>query len=77
VRRYLSIERSKGKRLIPYVRNIFIPVTHVLEYREFWEDIDKDRIGTIYAEEFKGFSISSIRNFKGERKYLQELREIK
>ena len=71
------MERQKGKRLIPFVRNIFIPVTHVLEYREYWEDIENYKIGTTFAEEYPGFNISSIRNFKGDREYYKRLRKIK
>jgi hypothetical protein len=49
----------------------------VLEYREYWDDIENYRIGTTYEEEFKGFNISSIRNFKGERQYLKDLRDLR
>lgn len=46
----------------------------MLEYREFWEDIDNDKIGKEYAEEFKDYQISSIRNAKGERAYYKKLK---
>ena len=46
VLRYLDMELTKGKRLVPInVRSasIFVPISHVLEYREFWEDVDNDK----------------------------------
>lgn len=67
VKKYLRIERTKGSRLIPFVKNIFIPVTHVLEYRELWEDVDNDRLLGEYADEYPGLNISSLLKFKGER----------
>ncbi|CDW82210.1 UNKNOWN [Stylonychia lemnae] len=38
----LNIEMSKGKRIFSYVKKLFIPISHIIEFREFWEDADKD-----------------------------------
>lgn len=55
--------------------SIFIPVSHVLEYREFWEDVDNDRIGLEDdSTEFEGYSLSSLKYAKGERAYYRGLR---
>lgn len=77
--KYLNVEISRGKRLIPaHVRcaSVFIPISHVLEYREFWEDADNDRM---YIDEdfteYKGIFISSLRYAKGEREYYKLLRD--
>ena len=77
VTRHLEMETEKGKSLIPYVKNLFIPVTHVLEYREHWEDADNDRLGLELYDEFYGIEISSLRRVKGEREYYKRLRELR
>ena len=59
--------------------SVFVPISHVLEYREFWEDTDNDRL--IDAEEdfteYEGVYISSLRYLKGEREYYKGLRSGK
>ncbi|CDW79773.1 UNKNOWN [Stylonychia lemnae] len=78
VMNYLEIENARGKKLCPFVRNIFIPVSHVIEYREFWEDTDNDKIGLEKNEdEYKDYCISSLKKVTGERDYYRKLKEIK
>eukprot|EP00347_Sterkiella_histriomuscorum_P018570 403345014 len=77
VHRYLEIESCRGKKLSNHIKHQYIPISHVLEYREFWEDCDLSQIGKeVNPEEYpQGLEISSINYIKGERDYLKELRE--
>ena len=52
----------------------FIPISHVLEYREFWEDVDNDRLDVEEDHsEYEGYLLSSLRYVKGERNYYRQL----
>lgn len=79
VTKYLSIDRIRGKRLFPQaVRSnpCFIPISHVLEYREFWEDVDNDYLGLERdATEYPDLCMSSLKFIKGERAYYRKIRE--
>lgn len=55
VLKYMEIEHARGRKVHPYVRNVFIPISHVLEYREFWEDIENELLNTEYADEYEGY----------------------
>jgi hypothetical protein len=59
--------------------SVYVPISHVLEYREFWEDTDNEALlDTQHDEtEFPDIYISSLRYLKGERSYYQELRSGK
>lgn len=74
VLRYLEIESARGKKLLPFVRNIFIPISHVLEYREFWEDVDNEYLNMERSDEYGDYQISSIKNAKGMRDYYRQLK---
>ena len=77
VYKYMDVVKFTGKKLLPHSRDIFIPVSHVLEYREYWEDIDNDKIGLEPCDEFDGVMISSLKGVKGERAYYKTLKKEK
>ena len=75
--KYIHIEKARGKRLLPYVSHLFIPVSDILEFREFWDDIDNDKIGLQPCDEYDGVYISSLKYVKGERDYYRRLKTSK
>ncbi len=79
--KYVGIENARCRRSSPMSiksTNIFIPISYVLEYREFWEDVDNDKIdlSTDYNE-YDGVVMSSLKYVKGERNYYQTIRKNK
>lgn len=60
---------------------MYIPLAYVLEYNDNWEDEDdiddKQFAGIEKEEQYEGFTISSVRNLKGERDYYKKLKQNK
>ena len=69
VLKYMEIEHSRSRKGQPNIKNIFIPISHVLEYREHWEDLEDEYLNLEYADEYEGYEISSILKVAGAREY--------
>ena len=70
--RLLALEKARQNSCIKYLKNCYIPVTHVLEYTKDWEKVDEIPHGTVRDRSEYGddLEISSLRRLRGERAYL-------
>ena len=71
--RLLTIEKARKNSTIKYLKNCFIPVTHVLEKTKNWDKVDEIPYGTEHdkSEYGEDLDISSLSRLKGEREYIK------
>ena len=60
-----------------YLKNVYIPITHVLEYAKDWEKVDEIPVGcekdrSEYGDDLE---MSSLTRIKGERAYIRALKK--
>ena len=73
--RLLALEKARQGACIKYLKNCYIPVTHVLEYTKDWEKVDEIPSGTVTdRSEYGDLEVSSLQRLKGERAYIQALK---
>ena len=70
--RLLALEKARHNACVKYLRNTYIPVTHVLEYTRDWEKVNEVPHGTIRDRSEYGddLEVSSLCRLRGERAYL-------
>ena len=70
--RLLALEKARQNRVKKHRLNCYVPVTHVLEYNQDWENVDEIPHGTVRDRSEYGddLEISSLQRLKGERPYI-------
>lgn len=79
VLRLLALEKANHGACVKYLRNTYIPVTHVLEYTRDWDKVGNLPHGTVKDRSEYGddLEVSSLSRLRGERAYLQELKRAR